>query len=99
MRLPLILVLVGLISVIAFSQNPNAIPVAPMPADPLEPVTGGIVVPATPDQRLAAQQIIVKARDLYKLHAGSPFDLKLTFNATGRSRYEGPGTLEELFLG
>jgi hypothetical protein len=85
-----------LVTAVGLAQN---VPVAPMPADPLEPVNGGIVVPATPDQRLAAQQIIVKARDQYKLHAGGPFDLKLTFNATGRSRYEGTGTLEELFLG
>src|SRR5580658_6068257 len=71
MRLPRILLFASFVSVIAFAQNPNPIPVAPMPADPLEPVTGGIVVPSAPDQRLAAQQIIVKARDLYKLHAGS----------------------------
>ncbi len=99
MRLPRIFLLTGLFSVIGLAQNGSSIPVAPMPADPLEPVNGGIVVPSTPDQRLAAQQIIVKARDQYKLHAGAPFDLKLTFNATGRSRYEGTGTLEELFLG
>ena len=57
------------------------------------------MVPATPDERLAAQQIIVRARDQYKLHAGGPFDLKLTFNATGQSSYAGTGTLEELWLG
>ncbi|HWE49915.1 MAG TPA: hypothetical protein VG273_09010 [Bryobacteraceae bacterium] len=94
-----ILTLVALLSGVGLAQHNVQVPVAPMPSDPLEPVNGGIVIPATPDQRLAAQQIIVKARDQYKLHAGGPFDLKLTFNATGRSRYEGPGTLEELSLG
>lgn len=83
----------------AIGQNIGPLPLLPAPADPLEVVNGGIVVPATQEQRLAAQQIIVKARDLYKLHAGGPFDLKATFNATGHTRYEGPGTLEELFLG
>jgi len=99
MCLPRTLFLASLLITSGFAQNRGSVPVAPMPADPLEPVTGGIVIPSTPDQRLAAQQIIVKARDQYKLHAGAPFDLKLTFNATGRSRFEGPGTLEELFLG
>ena len=89
----------SLLSGIALCQMVSPLPYAPVPADPLELVTGGISVPSTPDQRLAAQQIIVKARDLYKFHAGSPFDLKLSFNATGQSQYEGPGTLEELFLG
>jgi hypothetical protein len=98
MRLLSILPLACFLSA-AFGLNMAQIPVAPMPADPLEPVNGGIAVPATPELRLAAQQIIGKARDQYKLHAGSPFDLKLTFNATGRSRYEGSGMLEELFLG
>jgi hypothetical protein len=86
-------------SAIGICQNVTQLPFAPIPADPFELVNGGIVIPASPDQRLAAQQVIVKARDLYKLHAGAPFDLKLTFNATGQSFYEGPGTLEELFLG
>lgn len=89
----------SLVGGIALCQMVSPLPYAQVPADPLEMVTGGISIPSTPDQRLAAQQIIVKARDQYKLHAGSPFDLKLTFNATGRSQYEGPGTLEELFLG
>jgi hypothetical protein len=99
MRLFRVILPVGLWSVIGLGQNVATIPFAPVPADPLEMATAGIVVPATPDQRLAAQQIIVKARDQYKLHAGSPFDLKLTFNATGQSAYEGPGALEELWLG
>jgi hypothetical protein len=94
-----IFLLGGLVSGIGFCQHVNQLPFAPIPADPFELVNGGIVVPATPDQRLAAQQVIVRARDQYKLHAGGPFDLKLTFNATGQSLYEGPGTLEELFLG
>jgi len=94
-----IFLLIGLISGIGLCQNVTRLPFAPIPADPFELVNGGIVIPATPDQRLAAQQVIVKARDQYKLHAGGPFDLKLTFNATGQSPYEGPGTLEELFLG
>jgi hypothetical protein len=45
-------------------------------------VNGGIAIPDSPDQRLAVQQIIVRARGQYKLHAGGPFDLKVTFNAT-----------------
>src|SRR5580658_6900417 len=90
---------IGLVSGIGLCQNASRLSFAPVPVDPLELVNGGIVIPATPDQRLAAQQIIVKARDQYKLHAGAPFDLKLTFNATGQSAYEGPGSLEELFLG
>jgi len=89
----------GLVSVIGLCQPAAHLPFAPIPADPLELVNGGISIPDSPDQRLAAQQIIVKARDQYKLHAGGPFDLKVIFNATGQSYYEGPGTLEELFLG
>jgi hypothetical protein len=89
----------GVASAVCLGQNPGQLPFASVPADPLELVNGGIVIPATPEQRLAAQQVIVKARDLYKLHAGSPFDLKLTFNATGHTQHEGPGVLEELFLG
>jgi hypothetical protein len=53
---------VVLLGVVSFAQNFSQLPVALVPSDPLELVTGGIVVPATPDERLAAQQIIVRAR-------------------------------------
>jgi len=99
MRLLRVCSVAVLLGAVSFAQNFSQLPVAPVPSDPLELVTGGIVVPATPDERLAAQQIIVRARDQYKLHAGGPFDLKLTFNATGQTSYEGAGTLEELWLG
>ncbi|HEY3824955.1 MAG TPA: hypothetical protein VGL82_10365, partial [Bryobacteraceae bacterium] len=89
----------GLVSAVGVCQPVARFPFAPVPNDPFELINGGISIPDSPDQRLAAQQIIVKARDQYKLHAGSPFDLKATFNATGQSLYEGPGMLEELFLG
>lgn len=76
MRLLRVCSVAVLLGAVSFTQNFSQLPVAPVPSDPLELVTGGIVVPATPDERLAAQQIIVRARDQYKLHAGGPFDLK-----------------------
>ena len=94
-----VLLLGGIAIAVGLCQPAAHLPFAPIPADPLELVNGGISIPDAPDQRLAVQQIIVRARDQYKLHAGGPFDLKVTFNATGQSYYEGPGTLEELFLG
>jgi hypothetical protein len=52
MRLLRICSVAVLMGAVGFAQNFSQLPVAPVLSDPLELVTGGIVVPATSDERL-----------------------------------------------
>jgi hypothetical protein len=91
-----------LLSLSAYSQKnpvPPGVPVAPIPADPHELVTGPAQLPATPAERAAALNLLERARQNGDMHvAGSaPFILKAQFTSTG-SVYTGPGEITETWL-
>ena len=73
---------------------------APVPADTQEPVTGSIQVPTTPAERAAALSLLERARQNSDMHlAGTPpFQLDVTFVASGNVSYVGSGTLSETWL-
>jgi hypothetical protein len=73
---------------------------APVPADPHEPVIGGVQTPATPEARATALSLLEFARENGQTHrAGtSPYIIKATFNATGNSVDGGSGELTETWL-
>lgn len=81
-----------------FSQN---VPVAPLPYDPLELATGPVVVPNTPEQRVAILNLLERARQNSAMHAPgmAPFSLKVSFNSVGKdAKNQGYGELEENWL-
>jgi len=92
------LVAAGGLSLAAFGKN---IPrTAPVPADPLEIVTGQIQVADKPAIREPVLQLIARARDSYALRsAGHGYDLKVTFtvNSGGQTEYDGAWNMEDVF--
>jgi len=85
----------SLLTPAAFSQT------APVPADSSELVTRPAHVLVTPEERAAASALLNRARQNYfSLHEfRTPYVLKVSFNSSGQSRYEGEGTMEEIRLG
>lgn len=86
-----------------YGQVPDvsAIPVAPVPQDPLELVTGPTAVPATAAERGALVVLLNRAVDHYSLHArGTPAHvLQVSFNATASTLHEGgAGYLRETWI-
>lgn len=78
-------------------QNPPKL--APIPADPLELVTGQIQVADTPVSREAAIQLLNRARRNYNLRsAGLGYDLKVSFtvNSGGQTEYDGGWQMEDV---
>jgi hypothetical protein len=73
---------------------------ASVPADVQEPVTGPILVPATPADRAAALSLLERARQNSDMHiAGTPpFRLDATFLASGNVGYFGSGALSETWM-
>ena len=74
--------------------------IAPVPADPLELVTGQIQVADTTASREAALQLLARARNSYALRgAGHGYDLKVTFtvNSGGQTEYDGAWEMEDVF--
>ena len=71
-----------------------------VPADPLELATGSITTAQTADARASLIALLERARQNNNLHVagGAPFDLRVSFTASGASSYSGPGTLEEMWL-
>jgi hypothetical protein len=70
-------------------------PVAPVPADPHELVTGGAVVAETPSARAAVLGLFERAKQNSDLHmpGTAPFFLKASFNTPA-----GPGEVTETWL-
>jgi hypothetical protein len=73
---------------------------APIPADPNEPVIGGVQMPATPADRTAALALLEFARQNNQLRPPDtpPYILRATFNATGNSMDTGPGEIVETWV-
>jgi len=72
----------------------NSLPLARVPADPLEIVTEAQPV-ASPQQRLDAITLIRKARELSNVRA-QPYDLKTSFVTSGTLNSDGSWMLEDL---
>lgn len=85
-------------AVAGFCQKP--LPVAPVPTDSLELVTGATQVPATPQERAPVLELLERARQNGDLHApgSAAFTLKASFNASGNVHYTGSGEMEETWL-
>ena len=76
-------------------------PTVPVPADPLELVTGPIQSADTPDARKAALDLLNRARNSYALRTGGiPYDLKVLFtvNSDKQTQYDGDWQMEETFM-
>src|ERR1700685_1667824 len=71
----------------------------PVPADPLELATGPVQIPADADQRAAAIALLERARQNFTLRSpgSAPYDLKVSFIASGGTNYTGSGEMEELW--
>jgi hypothetical protein len=78
----------------------SSLAVAPVPSDPNEPVTGNVVSRTEPADRVAALSLLRHAAANGVTHNPNmnPFDLKVTFNASGHLKYIGPGQLSETWL-
>src|SRR5579871_5185668 len=88
-----------LASAVSFSQD--APQIAPLPYDPLELATGPVVVPSSPEQRIAVLDLLERARQNSAMHSPgmAPFDIKVSFNSVGKdSHNQGYGELEETWL-
>ena len=79
-------------------QNLNALPRPAVPADPLDPVTGGAQPVQTAEQRSAVVTLLTKARELSNVRA-QPYDLKTTFVTSGGLPSDGSWTLEDISPG
>ena len=92
------LVAAGGISLATFGKNTPR--TAPVPADPLEIVTGQIQVVDKPASREPVLQLIARARNSYALRSASHgYDLKVTFtvNSGGQTEYDGAWSMEDIF--
>jgi hypothetical protein len=75
--------------------------VAPVPADPLELVTGQTNVPAGAQQRATVVALMENAINNHNLHmhGNNPFDLRVSFSAAASTLYPAAqGTLEETWV-
>jgi hypothetical protein len=79
----------------------QAMALAAVPDTPLELVTGSARALVTPEERAAAMDLLMRARQNVALHSAGvpPFQMKVSFTATGASQFEGDGTMEELYAG
>lgn len=85
----------------AFPQQAAAVPVAPVPPDPLELVTGPTQVPESAAQRGALVALMNRAVSHYALHArnGPAHVLQISFNATASTLNPGgAGQLRETWI-
>jgi hypothetical protein len=90
-----LLIAVGGISLAAFGKNLPRI--APVPADPLELVSGHIETPAS---REPALRLLAHARDSYAFRsANRGYDLKVSFvvSSGGQTQYDGAWEMEDIF--
>jgi hypothetical protein len=99
-KLPLLLFFL-VVGAPVFGQTRTAIPMAPIPPDPLELVTGPTQVPGTAEARGALVALMVNAAEHYALHArgGPAHILQMSFNATASTLYQGgTGQLRETWI-
>jgi len=93
----LVLLLVLCLSASVLAQASK--PVAPLPTDPLELATGPTLVVDTAERRALVLGLLEQARqhasELYAVGA-PPAALKVSFTASGQSRYTGSGEMEEI---
>lgn len=92
------LIAVGGLPLLVFGQN--APKMAPVPADPLELVTGPVQRVATPAERDTALQLLDRAHDNFALRsAGTAYDLKVGFtvDSRGQTNYDGVWEMENLY--
>ncbi len=78
--------------------NYDAIARPPIPADPLEMVTGAAQPTENAQQRIAALTLLSQARELSNVRA-QPYDLKTSFTASGATASDGSWTLEDASRG
>ncbi len=76
----------------------RTIPRPPVPADPLELVTGAAQPVQDAQQRIAAIALLNRARDLSNVRA-QPYDLKTSFSAFGGLASDGSWMLEDISPG
>ena len=74
--------------------NFDAVTRPPVPADPLELVTGPAQAVDTPEQRLTAIAVLERAHNLSNVRAQA-YDLKTSFTSTGGSASDGNWMLED----
>src|SRR5277367_4507397 len=79
----------------------QAMPLAAVPDSPLELVTGSARALITPEDRDAAMDLLARARLNISLHAAGvpPYEMKVSFTASGGAKFEGDGTMEEIYAG
>jgi len=79
----------------------QAMTLAAVPDSPLELVNGSARAVITPEGRDVAMDLLARARQNLTLHAAGvpPFQMKVSFTSSGDSRFEGDGTMEELYAG
>src|SRR5690242_16296269 len=89
------IVLVVLFSLPIFGQS--ALPVAPVPHDPIEPVTGTSKVITDAQERGAVFELLERARQNAALQTGgsAAYTMRVSFEATGDVLYTGSGTMQE----
>jgi hypothetical protein len=85
---------------LAFGTAQSQTSAASVMNDPLEPVTGPAKVLDNPADRTLVLGLLEQARQNNALHESGiqPFAIKLSFTASGQSRYEGSGEMEETFI-
>jgi hypothetical protein len=82
-------------------QDLSQVPVAPIPPDPLELVTGPTRIPASSQERGALVALMLNAAEKYSLHArgGPAHILQISFNATASTLNPGgAGQLRETWI-
>lgn len=96
LRISCIFLLLAALSVTGLAQTASSL--APVPADPLELVTGSTLLLNSPENRALVLGLLERARqsgsELYEA-GGPPFTLKLSFTASGQTAYSGSGEMEE----
>ena len=97
MRLHIVLPMLCLVPALCLSQQ---LAIAPVPADPHELVGGVVKVLDETDERATVLGLVERARQNSDLHApsGHPFDLKVSFEASGDLAQTGRGQMEEIWL-
>jgi len=73
---------------------------APVPSNSLELVTGATSVPATPQERARALDLVERARQNSDLSTpgGPAYTLKVNFSASGDVQFTGSGEMEETWI-
>ena len=87
-----------LASAFAFGQQPR-LNVVPVPADPLELVTGSSKVVDDAQERATVFELLERARQNSTFQAGGapPYAMRVSFEASGNVSYTGSGTMLEVW--